>query len=179
MAQSCQEIRQSRLESPIPREGWRKNASGQGQDEPKRETLEDWYSFALRVVRPWNNLPSESREQQSVEAFKRMIRKYKMQEISLEWWNAGMEKDRWRPNREGGPSGWNDVHQGPRGNDLDETSSIPQVSKLTSSVGENMKILKIKRPKMRKNVEREQIKRDNKQNLFFFGGGIETNRKRE
>jgi hypothetical protein len=25
-------------------------------------------SFALRVVRPWNNLPSESREQQNVEA---------------------------------------------------------------------------------------------------------------
>ncbi len=32
-------------------------------------------SFSLRVVRPWNNLPSESREQQSVEVFKRMIRK--------------------------------------------------------------------------------------------------------
>ncbi len=32
-------------------------------------------SFSLRVVRPWNNLPSERREQQSVEAFKRMIRK--------------------------------------------------------------------------------------------------------
>jgi hypothetical protein len=52
-----------------------------------------------------------------------------MQEISLEWWNTGMEKDKWRPNREGGPSGWTDVHQAPRGSDLDETSSIPQVSK--------------------------------------------------
>jgi hypothetical protein len=61
------------------RDGERTRADRDGRNQREKHSRTDTRktSFALRVVRPWNNLPvpRESREQQSVEAFKRMIRK--------------------------------------------------------------------------------------------------------
>jgi hypothetical protein len=62
------------------RDGERTRADRDGRNLREKHSRTDIRknSFALRVVvRPWNNLPvpRESREQQSVEAFKRMIRK--------------------------------------------------------------------------------------------------------
>ncbi len=64
--------------SPNPREGWRKNRTRQdGTNLREKHSRTDIRknSIALRVARPWTNLPSESRERQNVEAFKRTVRK--------------------------------------------------------------------------------------------------------
>jgi hypothetical protein len=81
MAQTFKVVKRlDRVDSKVlfqERDGERTRADRDGTNLREKHSRTDIRknSFALRVVRPWNNLPSESREQQSVEAFKRMIRK--------------------------------------------------------------------------------------------------------